>query len=277
MCVDTHSAGLWFCSKRARDGSTYCHSHEHILASACIYPSLIHPQVEALLHLARQNRAVARTAQNERSSRSHSVFQLQISGEHAARGLQCGAPLNLVDLAGSERLDPGLTLGPGERDRLRETQAINSSLSTLGLVIMALSNKVGMDEWAGKVMGAVIKSCREPCPTLTVSFDPPGVPCALPKQQAYLPAAELPGWQCQDVSRGYTEMTVAATDSRCRGDRDRTVCVLSLHRPLMLPWVLLFPQAHVCEHFSSGRERLRVSELTTLCLQGTIAILCLRE
>lgn len=146
MCVDTHSAGLWFCSKRARDGSTYCHSHEHILASACIYPSLIHPQVEALLHLARQNRAVARTAQNERSSRSHSVFQLQISGEHAARGLQCGAPLNLVDLAGSERLDPGLTLGPGERDRLRETQAINSSLSTLGLVIMALSNKVGMDE-----------------------------------------------------------------------------------------------------------------------------------
>ncbi|XP_029327267.1 kinesin-like protein KIFC1 [Mus caroli] len=56
-------------------------------------------------------------------------------------GLQCGAPLNLVDLAGSERLDPGLPLGPGERDRLRETQAINSSLSTLGLVIMALSNK----------------------------------------------------------------------------------------------------------------------------------------
>lgn len=108
-----------------------------------------HPQVEALLHLAHQNRAVARTAQNERSSRSHSVFQLQISGEHAGRGLQCGAPLSLVDLAGSERLDPGLTLGPGERERLRETQAINSSLSTLGLVIMALSNKVGMGMLAG--------------------------------------------------------------------------------------------------------------------------------
>ena len=105
--------------------------------------------MEALLHLAHQNRAVARTAQNERSSRSHSVFQLQISGEHAGRGLQCGAPLSLVDLAGSERLDPGLTLGPGERERLRETQAINSSLSTLGLVIMALSNKVGMGMLAG--------------------------------------------------------------------------------------------------------------------------------
>ncbi|XP_055463257.1 kinesin-like protein KIFC1 isoform X1 [Psammomys obesus] len=116
-------------------------SEELTVTNARYVPVSCEKEVETLLHLAHQNRAVARTAQNERSSRSHSVFQLQISGEHAARGLQCGAPLNLVDLAGSERLDPGLTLGPGERDRLRETQAINSSLSTLGLVIMALSNK----------------------------------------------------------------------------------------------------------------------------------------
>ncbi|KAM5326733.1 kinesin-like protein KIFC1 isoform 5-T5 [Glossophaga mutica] len=116
-------------------------SEELTVTNARYVPVSCEKEVEALLHLARQNRAVARTAQNERSSRSHSVFQLQISGEHAGRGLQCGAPLNLVDLAGSERLDPGLALGPGERERLRETQAINSSLSTLGLVIMALSNK----------------------------------------------------------------------------------------------------------------------------------------
>ncbi|XP_048203923.1 kinesin-like protein KIFC1 isoform X1 [Perognathus longimembris pacificus] len=116
-------------------------SEELTVTNARYVPVSCEKEVETLLHLARQNRAVAQTAQNERSSRSHSVFQLQISGEHAARGLQCGAPLNLVDLAGSERLDSGLALGPGERDRLRETQAINSSLSTLGLVIMALSNK----------------------------------------------------------------------------------------------------------------------------------------
>lgn len=109
--------------------------------------------MEALIQLARQNRAVARTAQNERSSRSHSVFQLQITGEHTARGLQCGAPLSLVDLAGSERLDPAISLGPGERERLRETQAINSSLSTLGLVIMALSNKVRREGGAGGPAG----------------------------------------------------------------------------------------------------------------------------
>lgn len=148
--------------------------------------AISHSQVETLLHLARQNRAVARTAQNERSSRSHSVFQLQISGEHAARGLQCIAPLNLVDLAGSERLDPGLGLGPGERDRLRETQAINSSLSTLGLVIMALSNKVGMGTGAGETWGANgVGACRTlPYPnsqSLLFTTNLLGVSCALPE------------------------------------------------------------------------------------------------
>ncbi|XP_045399842.1 kinesin-like protein KIFC1 isoform X2 [Lemur catta] len=116
-------------------------SEELTVTNARYVPVSCEKEVEALLRLAHQNRAVARTAQNERSSRSHSVFQLQISGEHSSRGVQCGARLSFVDLAGSERLDPGLVLGPGERERLRETQAINSSLSTLGLVIMALSNK----------------------------------------------------------------------------------------------------------------------------------------
>lgn len=150
--------------------------------------------MEALIQLARQNRAVARTAQNERSSRSHSVFQLQITGEHPARGLQCGAPLSLVDLAGSERLDPAISQGPGERERLRETQAINSSLSTLGLVIMALSNKVRRERGAGGLAGRPdgIHSCSNHLPSPS-PLNPLGVPCALPEQQAHLPAAKFSG------------------------------------------------------------------------------------
>ncbi|NXA01139.1 CTK2 protein, partial [Nesospiza acunhae] len=94
-------------------------------------------QVLELLVRAGSQRSVARTGLNERSSRSHSVFQLRIQGRHAARDLRCASSLTLVDLAGSERLEKSGSVG----NRLRETQSINSSLSALGLVISALCNK----------------------------------------------------------------------------------------------------------------------------------------
>ena len=76
---------------------------------------------------------------NERSSRSHSVFTLRIRGTNAHTGQACEGALNLVDLAGSERLN---TSGAGkDKDRLRETQNINKSLSALGDVIAALGEK----------------------------------------------------------------------------------------------------------------------------------------
>uniref|UniRef100_A0A8C3T4K6 Kinesin-like protein n=1 Tax=Chelydra serpentina TaxID=8475 RepID=A0A8C3T4K6_CHESE len=94
-------------------------------------------EVLKLLQTAKANRSVAKTALNDRSSRSHSLFQLRIEGWNRSRDLHSVSVLSLVDLAGSERLDKSFSKG----ERLRETQAINTSLSTLGLVIMALSNK----------------------------------------------------------------------------------------------------------------------------------------
>ncbi|XP_069775734.1 kinesin-like protein KIFC1 isoform X2 [Narcine bancroftii] len=94
-------------------------------------------EVHKLISLAKANRSVAKTAMNDCSSRSHSVFQLHIEGIDSTHGIQCTSILSLVDLAGSERLDKSHSKG----DRLRETQAINTSLSCLGHVIMSLTNK----------------------------------------------------------------------------------------------------------------------------------------
>lgn len=49
----------------------------------------------------------------------------------------CAGTLNLCDLAGSERLARSHATG----DRLKETQAINKSLSALSTVFVALANK----------------------------------------------------------------------------------------------------------------------------------------
>ncbi|XP_071888437.1 carboxy-terminal kinesin 2 [Anas platyrhynchos] len=108
----------------------------HVPNLRCV-PVASEDKVLGLLQTAASKRSVARTALNDRSSRSHCVFQLHIQGSNASRALRCSLVLSLVDLTGSERLDKCQASG----QRLRETQAINSSLATLGLVIMAISNK----------------------------------------------------------------------------------------------------------------------------------------
>ncbi|PLB40305.1 putative kinesin family protein (KlpA) [Aspergillus candidus] len=90
--------------------------------------------VETILKRAAANRSVAATKANERSSRSHSVFILKLIGENHITGERSEGTLNLVDLAGSERLSQSQATG----ERLRETQNINRSLSSLGDVIAAL-------------------------------------------------------------------------------------------------------------------------------------------
>nr|XP_041568566.1 kinesin-like protein KIFC1 isoform X1 [Taeniopygia guttata] len=112
-------------------------------------------QVLELLQQAGSQRSVARTALNERSSRSHSVFQLRIQGLHTARDLRCTSSLTLVDLAGSERLEKSGSVG----SRLRETQSINSSLSALGLVISALCNKEPHIPYRNSKLTFLLQNC----------------------------------------------------------------------------------------------------------------------
>lgn len=65
------------------------------------------------------------------------MFTLRIVGENGVTGEKIDGLLNLIDLAGSERLSQSGSTG----DRLKETQAINKSLSSLGDVIAALAAK----------------------------------------------------------------------------------------------------------------------------------------
>ncbi|KAJ2828307.1 kinesin-like nuclear fusion protein [Coemansia erecta] len=92
-------------------------------------------RVHWLLARAAENRTVAATNCNERSSRSHSVFTLYLQGSNSLTGESSSGVLNLIDLAGSERLSSSGSSG----DRLKETQAINKSLACLGDVIAALA------------------------------------------------------------------------------------------------------------------------------------------
>ncbi|EGW32777.1 uncharacterized protein SPAPADRAFT_136354 [Spathaspora passalidarum NRRL Y-27907] len=92
-----------------------------------------HQAIDLLNH-ANTHRSTASTKANERSSRSHSIFILSITGHNTRTNSRTSGTLNLIDLAGSERL----AVSKAEGDRLRETQAINKSLSNLGDVIHAL-------------------------------------------------------------------------------------------------------------------------------------------
>ncbi|XP_061983330.1 kinesin-like protein KIN-14C isoform X1 [Populus nigra] len=94
-------------------------------------------EISSLLRQAAQSRSVGKTQMNEQSSRSHFVFTLRISGVNEGTEQQVQGVLNLIDLAGSERLSRSGATG----DRLKETQAINRSLSCLSDVIFALAKK----------------------------------------------------------------------------------------------------------------------------------------
>ncbi|XP_019422620.1 PREDICTED: kinesin-like protein KIN-14J isoform X1 [Lupinus angustifolius] len=104
---------------------------------ATMYPVKSPSDVIMLMDIGLKNRAISATAMNERSSRSHSVVSIQVQGKDLSSGSTMFGNLHLVDLAGSERVDRSEVTG----DRLKEAQHINKSLSALGDVIFALSQK----------------------------------------------------------------------------------------------------------------------------------------
>uniref|UniRef100_A0A8D0GSX7 Kinesin-like protein n=1 Tax=Sphenodon punctatus TaxID=8508 RepID=A0A8D0GSX7_SPHPU len=83
----------------------------------------------------KSNRHVAVTNMNEHSSRSHSIFLINIKQENMETEQKLSGKLYLVDLAGSEKVSKT----GAEGALLDEAKNINKSLSALGNVISALA------------------------------------------------------------------------------------------------------------------------------------------
>lgn len=84
----------------------------------------------------KSNRHVAVTNMNEHSSRSHSVFLINVKQENLENQKKLSGKLYLVDLAGSEKVSKT----GAEGAVLDEAKNINKSLSALGNVISALAD-----------------------------------------------------------------------------------------------------------------------------------------
>lgn len=93
-------------------------------------------EVYHVLERGGQSRAVAATNMNQESSRSHSIFVIEVTQKNVETGSARSGRLFLVDLAGSEKV--GKTGASGQT--LEEAKKINKSLSALGMVINALSD-----------------------------------------------------------------------------------------------------------------------------------------
>ena len=125
--------------------------------------------VRVLMEVAQRKRHVAFTSMNARSSRSHAVFSLFLTGRNAQEGTTLKGSLNLVDLAGSERLDRRYhhyttsssfaSCSHAEGARLKETQAINKSLACLTDVFMALSRKQAHTPYRNSKLTFLLHKC----------------------------------------------------------------------------------------------------------------------
>ena len=90
------------------------------------------------LELGQRNRKTASTDMNDTSSRSHSIFMLELT-QKRMDGTTRVSRLNLVDLAGSESVKKTHATG----QTFNEAKKINLSLSALGNCIKALTAKGG--------------------------------------------------------------------------------------------------------------------------------------
>lgn len=112
-------------------------------------------EIQKWLSEGNKARVTASTCMNDKSSRSHSIFQIQLTltEDTGASVTQKCSQINLVDLAGSERVaQTGAT-----EERFKEGKNINLSLMTLGQVITTLSDNSGIPPYRNSNLTYLLK------------------------------------------------------------------------------------------------------------------------
>ncbi|XP_044751463.1 kinesin-like protein KIF14 isoform X2 [Coccinella septempunctata] len=125
-------------------------------------------EIRLWLLIGNKNRAIAATSMNEQSSRSHSIFRVELNflngfdnGDEDSRSRK--SSVSLVDLAGNERLvnDKSRNSNKENTQRLeekhRESISINKSLLTLAHVISSLADKKTHAPYRDSVLTRLLK------------------------------------------------------------------------------------------------------------------------
>uniref|UniRef100_G1NUV6 Kinesin-like protein n=1 Tax=Myotis lucifugus TaxID=59463 RepID=G1NUV6_MYOLU len=112
----------------------------------------------------KSNRHVAVTNMNEHSSRSHSIFLINVKQENTQTEQKLSGKLYLVDLAGSEKVSKT----GAEGAVLDEAKNINKSLSALGNVISALAEGSTYVPYRDSKMTRILQDLGGNCRTTIV-------------------------------------------------------------------------------------------------------------
>ena len=105
-----------------------------------VIPVTTEVEVMKVINQGLKLRATHETKINDVSSRSHTVFTINVVQRDRHTGESIKGMLNLVDLAGSERIKKSESSGI----RLKEALHINTSLTAIGKVVLALDPSQGI-------------------------------------------------------------------------------------------------------------------------------------
>lgn len=104
------------------------------------WPVQSYSEIEKKIEEGTRNRTIASTALNSNSSRAHTIISIELRqvDKNLEKAVSKHSVIHLVDLAGSERVYKSETF---KADRMKESCAINKSLSVLGKVISTLAER----------------------------------------------------------------------------------------------------------------------------------------